>query len=73
MGLFHYLHYGLSVILVFVGGKMLYTHFTGDKVDTALSLGVIVGTIALSVVASLVWPKKSSGDEILPLPSPQIS
>jgi tellurite resistance protein TerC len=41
MKMFHYLHYGLSVILVFVGGKMLYTHFSGDKVNTALSLGVI--------------------------------
>jgi tellurite resistance protein TerC len=74
MQMFHYLHYGLSVILVFVGGKMLYTHFTGDKVNTALSLGVIAGTMALSVIASLLWPKKTSVDQILPLPSPpQIS
>ena len=60
MGMFHHLHYGLSLILVFVGGKMLYTHFTGEKVDTALSLGVIAGTITLSIVASLLWPKKEA-------------
>ena len=62
MKLFHHLHYGLSAILVFVGGKMLYTHFTGDKVNTALSLGVIAGTMALSVLASLRWPKPDAHD-----------
>ena len=72
MKMFHYLHYGLSVILVFVGGKMLYTHLTGDKVDTTLSLGVIAGTMALSVMASLLWPKKDAHGEPAsspPLPS----
>ncbi len=70
MKMFHYLHYGLSVILVFVGGKMLYTHFTGDKLPTSISLGVIAGTIAASIIASLLWPKKEAA--VLPDPAPAV-
>ncbi len=55
MQLFHHLHYGLSAILVFVGGKMLLTDVY--KVPIGISLGVIAAFIALSVVASLKWPK----------------
>jgi tellurite resistance protein TerC len=70
MKLFHHLHYGLSAILVFVGGKMLYTHFTGDKVDTALSLGVIAATLTLSIVASLRWPHAGEGNAGSAAPPP---
>jgi len=55
MQLFHHLHYGLSAILVFVGGKMLLTDVY--KVPIGISLGVIAAFIALSVLASLKWPK----------------
>jgi uncharacterized membrane protein YciS (DUF1049 family) len=37
--------------------KMLLGH-TAYKIDTHLSLGVIVGVLMASVVASLIWPKK---------------
>ena len=57
MRLFHHLHYGLSVILVFVGIKMLIVDWF--KVPIGLSLGVIALVLVLSVVASLVWPKKT--------------
>jgi tellurite resistance protein TerC len=40
-----------------VGVKMLLTH-TAYKVDTLVSLGVIVGILAVAVIASLVFPKK---------------
>jgi tellurite resistance protein TerC len=73
MGLFHYLHYGLSALLIWVGGKMLYTHFTGDKVDTALSLGMIGGTLALSIIASLLWPKRDSDKTHLAAVQPQLN
>lgn len=63
MRLFHHLHYGLSAILVFVGGKMLYTHFTGEKFPTVLSLGFIAATLALSIIASLLWPGKAEKEE----------
>ena len=58
MGMFHYLHYGLSAILVFVGGKMILTEYYG-KMPTGISLGVIAGILILSVVISLLFPKKS--------------
>ncbi|MEX2188925.1 MAG: TerC family protein [Pirellulales bacterium] len=48
--MFHYLHYGLSAILMFVGGKMLLTDVY--KVPTAASLGAIVGILALTIAAS---------------------
>lgn len=56
MKLFHYLNYGLSVILMFVGVKMLLVDIW--HVPIGLALGVIGGVLALSVVASLIWPKK---------------
>ena len=54
---FHYLKVGLGVVLSFVGVKMLLAH-SPWKIDTLVSLGVIVIVLAASVVASLVWPKK---------------
>ncbi len=51
---FHHLHYGLAVILSFVGVKMLVSEVF--KIPTAVSLGVITGVLALSVVSSLIWP-----------------
>ena len=57
MDTFHYLKVGLGVVLSFVGVKMLLTH-TAYKVDTLASLGVIVGILAVAVIASLAFPKK---------------
>jgi len=54
--LFHYLHYGLSAILVFVGTKMLISDFY--KVPIVVSLVVIASLLTASVVASLLDPKK---------------
>jgi tellurite resistance protein TerC len=56
MDKFHYLKIGLGFVLTFVGVKMLLGH-TPWKIDTGLSLGVIVGILALSVIASLLRPK----------------
>ncbi len=57
MDKFHYLKIGLGLVLSFVGVKMLLAH-TPWKIDTLYSLGGIVGILGLSVVASLVWPRK---------------
>ncbi|MDX1953654.1 MAG: TerC family protein [Verrucomicrobiota bacterium] len=54
---FHYLKVGLGVVLVFVGTKMLLAH-TAYKIDTLLSLGVVGLILAVSVVASLMLPRK---------------
>jgi tellurite resistance protein TerC len=64
--LFHYLHYGLSAILVFVGAKMLLSN-EGVSVfgiplhyetPTAAALGLVAGLLAISIIASLVFPEK---------------
>jgi tellurite resistance protein TerC len=51
---FHYLKVGLSMILVFVGGKMLASSFF--KIPIGVSLGVVALLLAGSIIASLVWP-----------------
>ena len=51
MALFHYLHYGLAVILVFVGSKMLLMDII--KIPVGIALGVIAVVLAVSVIASL--------------------
>jgi tellurite resistance protein TerC len=56
MAKFHYLKIGLGFVLSFVGVKMLFAH-SPWKVDTLISLGVIVGILAVSVIASLLKPK----------------
>ncbi len=56
MRLFHHIHYGLSVILIFVGIKMLLAEVY--KIPVTWSLGVIFLVLAISVIASLIWPKK---------------
>ena len=57
MDKFHYLKIGLGVVLAFVGVKMLLAH-TAYKIDTLVSLGVVVVMLAASVVMSLLRPKK---------------
>jgi tellurite resistance protein TerC len=56
---FHYLKYGLGIVLVFVGLKMtLLNHLWGGHFPISWSLAVIVGTIAISIGASLAFPKR---------------
>ncbi len=68
MDKFHYLKIGLGVVLTFVGVKMLLAH-TAWKIDTLVSLGLIVLTLATSVVMSLVWPKKVTIPTVVPKPN----
>ena len=53
---FTYLHYGLALILVFVGIKMLISDFY--KLNPFLSLGIIGVILAGSIAASFIWPAK---------------
>jgi len=59
--LFHYLHYGLSFILVFVGVKMLIEDIY--HIPVLVSLGVISILFLVSIVASIIWPQE---EELLP-------
>ncbi|HEX5875436.1 MAG TPA: TerC family protein [Pyrinomonadaceae bacterium] len=55
---FYMLKYGLAVVLIFVGLKMVWLNdLFGGKFPISLSLGIITAVIALSVVASLLFPK----------------
>jgi tellurite resistance protein TerC len=53
---FHFLHYGLSVILIFIGLKMLGSHYV--QIPTAIALAAVAGTLLISIVLSLLFPKK---------------
>jgi len=57
MQLFHYLHYGLSAILVFVGVKMFLADFY--KIPIGIALGTIAVILFFSVIASVVWPREA--------------
>jgi tellurite resistance protein TerC len=54
---FHLLHYGLALILVFVGLKMVWLNQAfGGKFPIEWSLGIIAALLAASVVGSLLRP-----------------
>ena len=56
---FHLLSYGLALVLMFIGVKMLLIDFF--KIPVFLALGVVFALIAASIAASLVWRPKSIG------------
>lgn len=66
MRLFHYLHYGLVVVLIFVGVKMLLPETY--HISTYIALGVVAGVLIVSVIISIIWPRKV---ESVPTPSVQ--
>jgi tellurite resistance protein TerC len=57
---FRFLKYGLGIILVFVGLKMVWLNdLFGGKFPVGMSLGIIGGILAISVVASLAIPPRT--------------
>ncbi|MEP6900137.1 MAG: TerC family protein [Actinomycetota bacterium] len=57
---FYLLKYGLAIVLVFVGLKMVWLNpFYGGHFPISWSLLFILGTILLSVLASLIFPAKT--------------
>ena len=57
MEVFDYLHYGLSVVLIFIGAKMLAAHYI--EIPTAWALAVVLLVLSVSVIASVLRPKKN--------------
>jgi tellurite resistance protein TerC len=55
MDLFHYLHYGLAVVLIFIGAKMVSSNYY--QIPTVVALGVVAGVLLVSVLASLLHPR----------------
>ncbi|TAJ18725.1 MAG: TerC family protein [Planctomycetota bacterium] len=58
--LFHYLKYGLACVLVYIGGKMIVHEAFHWNVNAWVNLSIVLGVLALSVIASLMFPKKPS-------------
>ena len=58
---FTYLHYGLALILVFVGIKMLISEFY--KLNPFVSLGIIGVILAGSIAASFIWKGKGENEK----------
>ncbi len=59
MAKFHYLKEGLSVLLTFIGVKMLLHHwFESIGFTTSDSLLVVLGILLVSIAASVAFPKK---------------
>jgi tellurite resistance protein TerC len=63
MNLFHYLKYGLAIILSFVGVKIMIADWV--EIPIGIALGVVAGVLFLSIAASLLFPQKTP-----PLPEP---
>ena len=56
--LFHFLKYGLSIVLIFVGLKMVWLNKLFDgHFPITLSLAIILGVIGASIGLSLLFPK----------------
>ena len=61
MEVFRFLHYGLAAILIFIGGKMVASNYV--EVPIVVALGVVAGLLAVSVLASLLFPKHKERNE----------
>ncbi|MER7070338.1 TerC family protein [Terrabacter sp. NPDC000476] len=57
---FVHLHYGLAVLLAFAGVKLVLAETPVGKLPVALTLGVILVTLAASIVTSL-WSTRGTG------------
>ena len=61
---FWLLHYGLGVLLCFIGVKMIGGEFFGWHVDTLVSLGVILGILVVSIVLSMIFKKPAKNETV---------
>jgi tellurite resistance protein TerC len=58
MEMFRYLHYGLSLVLSFIGVKMLIAHYY--EIPTHYALAAVGGILLISVLASVIHPAKKA-------------
>jgi tellurite resistance protein TerC len=56
MEIFHFLNYGLAIILAFIGAKMIAAEWI--DIPIVVALGFVLGVLAISILASVVFPKK---------------
>jgi tellurite resistance protein TerC len=61
MDRFHALKFGLALVLVFVGLKMVWLdHAFGGRFPIGVSLGIISSVIGVSIMWSLAFPKRTA-------------
>lgn len=59
MDYFYYIKYGLGIILVFIGSKMIWLNdYFGGHFPVSWSLSFIIGTILICISLSLLWPQQ---------------
>jgi len=58
MKVFRFLHYGLALVLILVGAKMLAADYY--RVPITATLGVVAIVLATSIVASIAYPAKGA-------------
>lgn len=76
MKMLRFLRVGLGIILVFIGAKLFLAELDVWHASTRLSLSILVGVLALSLLVSLLFPQKTNVpadskkpfDEALPEP-----
>jgi tellurite resistance protein TerC len=59
MKVFRFLHYGLALVLILVGLKMLAADYY--RVPIAATLGVVAGVLLVSILTSVALPRASQG------------
>lgn len=64
---FYLLQKGLSVVLIFIGAKMLAEIFE-FHIPIFLSFGIIIGALVISIVFSLVFPKEEDKEDSVTTP-----
>ena len=60
MDMLRYLHYGLSVVLIFIGLKMLASHYV--TIPTEWALAIVLTVLGLSILVSLLHPQKQPAE-----------
>lgn len=58
MEIFRFLHYGLAVILIFIGVKMLGSEYF--QIPIGVALAAVGGVLVISVIASLLFPRRTA-------------
>jgi tellurite resistance protein TerC len=58
MKVFRFLHYGLALVLILVGAKMLAADYF--RVPILATLGVVAGVLLISIATSIAFPVKNT-------------
>ncbi|MEI6764738.1 MAG: TerC/Alx family metal homeostasis membrane protein [Bacteroidota bacterium] len=65
MSMFRFLKHGLSVLLTFIGLKLLFNHWLKEiGFTTASSLYIVLGILLVSIILSLIFPEKKDAKEV---------